>query len=605
MAVIHRTVFLGHDLFLFLPDPDWASRVRVRYTKETRIEESTSRRENRYPRYTALRHELTAAFMLAADAAEELQAMLVEMGTPTAGNRVFVGMPLPMDKLSPSDWSDRIHDSEWVVNYDQTGYSIHAKASIPATPARAFLAPLMVGRFAERPTLKLLNRKTVQFTVRLAERSPWDFRIAPAPEAGIGANWPASLVPNWTTRPEDSTSDILIYEQVGDGRVDAVDGQEGVVARSQSFAVGLFKRSEIRTLIGFFYAKQGRVQSFIVPWTHQPGADTPETPHDARVRFAEDSITIEYSTPNVASAGVSLRQLPWEESAVAGETPAQAAECYLYRFWIEVPGGDVEWRFTNWEHSLTYAAETYLGDVNALFRHDRTVQTTDMSDAPVTLSSWIFDGNPLLLIAQRALDVPLKIEILRCDPNNPAGAVIIFKGDVGDVSMQGRKLTAATVILGGLLEMKVPNFYYGSNCNFEFCGVGCGLAPEAWTFAGNIVSASGPDIDVAITSNPPGITPVNGYFARGWVKIGTGINYEIRQIVLSEHLGGSNVRLRLKRSFKNPVGAVTFRPYCTGTRAECEEKFDNYANFGGHPHIGPQNLTIPNREIPTPNASKK
>jgi len=99
---------------------------------------------------------------------------------------------------------------------------------------------------------------------------------------------------------------------------------------------------------------------------------------------------------------------------------------------------------------------------------------------------------------------------------------------------------------------------------------------------------------------------VDDFFAKAWIKTGEGEDYQLRQVVRSIALGGDQQKFTLKRPLRTvEVGAaVTFRPYCSGTRTECEEKFDNYINFGGHPHIGAKNLSVPTRDPVTPTGKK-
>lgn len=607
MSWFHRTEFLGHDLALFLPDPNWRTAVQISLRLQAAIEAGRTGRENRWPKHPELRLTQSALFNLEAADTQALEDALANLGTPTIGDRVFVGLPLFVDRLHVSEWGERIFDAQFVLNYDATGYTIHAANAVPAEPAREWLAPLMVGRLTERPRLKALNQDESEFRLRLIERSPWDYRIAPAAEAGVGADWPALLEANWRELPESATEDTLYYEQIGDGRVEALDGQEGAVRRSQRMLVTMQNRNQVRTLINFFFARKGRVQAFDAPWLLQPGADTPTTPHETKARFAADEITLAFANQDQADARVDFLQVPWEIEGVAGETPEQAAEAFFYKLWLDVPGGPVVWRFTNWSHDLTRAGDgTYLAGQVGLMMHDKITKAIDLSDEPTTLRSWIFESNPLVRVLQRTLDLPLQIEIRRGNPAAPDAAVIDYTGDVGPVSMQGRQLSAPTKVLGGMLEVKVPGFFIGPSCNYQFCGAGCTLNPVDWTFAGTIVSQVGNDLTVAVTANPPAAALVNDYFAKAWVSKGAADTYELRQIVRSVDLGGGQQKFTLKKPLRAIVGGevVSFQPYCSGTRAECQGKFDNYINFGGHPHIAPRNLSVPARQTATPTGKK-
>ncbi|MBI3886163.1 MAG: phage BR0599 family protein [Opitutae bacterium] len=609
MARIARTVFLGADLVLFMPDPNWRWSVEVVHRKETYVDDGKTGRENRRPRRFTMLHEIAATWQLEPADTAALETQLADLSVPTTGDRVFVGVPMCMDQLAKARWGERIYDAQWVLNYDETGYAIHAANAVPAVPVRRWLAPLMVGHLQERPALKASTDRRAQFSLRLLEKSPWDYRITPAAEGVVSADFPASLqaAANWKELPQSSTTEIMVYEDLGDGRMEAADGQEDITRRTQQFLVTLKSRAEIRTLLNFFVARKGRMQSFAAPWLLRPGADTPATPHTTKARFAEDALKLTYATDATAHAKIGFIQLPWEIAGVAGEQPEQAARAFLYKLSLDVPGGPIEWRFTNWETDLLRPGDgAYLGDVNGQWEHDKITQTIDLSDEPVTLTSWILTDNPLIRVVQRLVDVPLEILIDECDPENPAGAVQVYEGEIESVSVKSRKLTASTLVLGGRLAAKVPNFFFGPECNHEFCDAGCQLAAAAWTFAGTVVSQVGNVLTLAVTSNPPGAVLGADWFAKGWVSKGAGGAYELKQIVRSADLGGGQQTFTLQRPFAAVAAGdvLTFMPYCGGTGAECETKFGNYLNFGGHPHIAGRNLSIPRRET-TPTAGKK
>lgn len=597
-----NTVFQGHDIALFLPDHDWGYSLSIKHRLESYVDTGRTGREERRLRYRAIRREVQATFMLSQDEAAELQVALHGLG------KAYIGLPLFPDNLPVSRWSERICEPLYVINYDPSGYQIYAADALPAEPAYAFYAPLLVGRRVERPKITPLDVANCRFALRVIERSPWGYRIGIAPEGVVAANWPATLEANWRQLPEDGTEDTIEYQDVGDGRIEGIDGDEGEMYRTQRMLVTCGSRAEIRTLLNFWVARKGRVQSFDAPWLHQPGDDTIESPHTATARFASDELELSFKTDETADATIQLQQVPWEEGdGIEGEVPVQDDDAYLYRFTLKAPVDPVIYRFTSWEYDLTRAGDgTYKGDSQGLFEHDKIEHSIDLGDDPATLASWVFAGNPLLLIVQRALDVPLGIEIFKCNPDDPAAAELVYSGEVGPTESDSSRLEAETTVLGGLLEQKVPNFFFGPRCNYRFCGPGCTLDPEDWTFLGTLSSSAGGDVVVDVDTNPPGADLVDDYFARAWISKGSGEDFEIRKIVRSYKTGAAQQRFTLKRPFRNLTAseAMTFRVHCTGTRMECRVKFGNYINFGGHFDIGPRNLSVPTREADTPTAKK-
>lgn len=599
MPAFIRTVFLGHDISLWLPEPNWAASPEISYSIAAQVEQALSGRQNRRPKHLAIRHEITAKWTLPREDAAAWNEGSFALGA------ALVAIPIPCDQLAPADWHDRIHSAEFVLARDNVGgFQIVASSAVQSLNPSAFssFAPLFVGRLTEQPAITALNDWESQFSLTLAEQSPWDFRIAPAPAAApIGPDWPGTLSANWRTLPETAVADSLETDEVGSGRPAAIDGQEGQPRRTQNFLVTLDGREQIRTLLKFFESRLGPVRSWTVPWLLRPSeADTHATPHATRVRFAKESITLKYITDELAEASIEVEQLPWEIALPAGEQPELEPEAHFFRFTAAVPGG-LDWRFTNWEHDIVRteggAPVTYRGDAHSFFEYDQITRTIDLSDDPITLASWVFDGNPLMLVIQRALDAPLRLEIRKGSPANPDAARLIYAGDIEEVTAEGRRLSATTTVLGGLLEVKAPNFYFGPVCNHGFCRPGCYLDPARWTFSATIEAIDGNTIDIAITVNPSPLTPSTGFFTRGWLGKGAGIDYELRNITQSVALGGNRHRLTLRRPLRvaQPGLALTVMPHCSGTKVECD-RYDNYINFGGHPHIGSKNLSLPTRE---------
>jgi len=582
-----RTVFLGHDMLLFRPSPNWQTSSRLQVTAAVEVQRGLTGRENRAALHTDLRHRLRASWWLPREEYRELDTNLWTLG------EAYIGVPMCMDQLVVERWGERMFDAAYVLNYDDSGWVIYAADSIPPAPPHAWLAPLFVGRLRRRPTMEAVNQYEVEMTIEVDERSPWDFAISPAP-AVVGPDWPASLEVDWSRPVTTTTEDTLVYEDIGDGRVRAVDGQEGVTRRRQRFPLLLSTRAEVRSLLNFFAERGGRAESFVIDWVTTPSdVETAATPHRTRVRFASDTLTLDFLTDQVASTTIDVVQLPWEVDGVAGETPAQASEAYLYRFTRRADVAVVT-RYTSWGQDLTRTADgTYTA---ALIEHDRISQGYLLDDDTVSITSWVSDGNPLLLVTQRALDVPLEVEIFRCDPADVDNtAELLYQGEIVEVENTGRKLVASAMQLGGRLDIKVPAFDFSPGCNYEFCGPGCGLDIADHTRSGTIAAINGNAVDIILSPNPAD----HDYFARGWARIGTSATYEVRQIVRSTNLGGTGLRLTLKRAFRGAaVGqTLTLAPTCLGTWEECKTKYDNAVNFGGHPHIGPKNLSVPRRVL--------
>jgi hypothetical protein len=613
----------GHRLDLIASDVQWARPVSIKHRIADRIETGLTARETRSPAHTDIRHEITATFALASEELLSWQAWLGRT-TPSLGEG-WVGLPMPCDVMLVSQWADapRIYASDRVCVLASEDAPDIVPASL-ITPAwlqnlaaldpGILLAPLFVGRLKQRPKFAPISETSTTVTITLVEDSPWTFRLAPvAPAQGVPANWPEVLEANWRKAPEDSTLDSISYTDIGAARVRAVDGVEGAVRRSQKFTLTLEDREQVRLLLSFWQARRGRVESFTAPWLLRPGEETAITPHVTRARFAEDALTLEFPHADAAEARVSLQQVPWEIDPPAGETPAQPAEAFLYRFTIKNPDGAVmaTWRYTNWVCDLTLVEEnavnaTYHGDEAGLIEHDSLQQDSSLGDssAKITLSATV-PNNPLVPLAARAIDLPLGIEIFRTNPAAPNLNELVYTGTVSEVQADGRKLTAKTSVLGGLLDMKLPTFMYSPTCNWRFCDSGCGRVIASYTTTVTLKTQAGNQVTSVIAQEAPYPIPATAdYLARGYLVTGAGAALQVRQITGNAARAGANITLTLKKPLENFTAnaPATVRPDCDGQPATClnrpltgngEDAAVRFANFGGHPRMGSQNLAIP------------
>lgn len=578
---------LGSELLLLLGRPDAsgdAGEMSILYTFSGDVFAGETGRETRMPRVAGVRLEQSCGYLLRPADADALRTALANLGDKR------VAVPLWCDISTPAGWPARLHATAWAVNID-TG-AILTSDTVP-DQAGGFFCPLLVGKFRERPEITALTEDLGIAEVAIVEDS------APAYAIGINAlpapaDWPASLDPNWTD-VLDTSEDGREYEQIGRIRERNTEHREHAFAWGQRATFTLRQAAgQIRDLLAFFVARRGRVESFAAPVWFRPGPATLATPHVTRCRFSSDDLLLTFLDMNLAEVAVGMVQLPWEIDLPAGEQPQRAPAAFLYRFRHDIPDAPVVWRFTDWEAPLVGAengqAVTWLPRP---IEHDSVDQDHMLGDAETTLTVGDFDNNPLSLFYRNALEAPLYLDILECSPANPAAAVLRYTGEVHTVAPAGqRKQQARVSVFGGKLQRRVPSFYFSATCNWEFCGVGCGLLPAGKTCSGNVYSVNGSTLTVTLTANPTGRVPGADFFAGGWIRVGN----ELRMISRSALAGGGRHTLALMSPFSAAVAgvAVALRPTCRGTVAECKA-WGNYTNFGGHPHMGSQNISIPER----------
>jgi hypothetical protein len=99
----------------------------------------------------------------------------------------------------------------------------------------------------------------------------------------------------------------------------------------------------------------------------------------------------------------------------------------------------------------------------------------------------------------------------------------------------------------------------------------------------------------------------SGWFAEGWVDVGTGLHRELRTILASTPAGvGTAITLTLAYPFhRDQEGkAAALRPGCNGKADTCTAKFANFVNWGGHRSVS-RNLTLTGLPVPEASGGKK
>jgi hypothetical protein len=617
------TTFNNRALALFLPEPNWSATVALEMVLGAQVDQALSGRENRRPAHALPRWSISCKWTLT-----RAQALAWTEGSLLLDADTLLAIPAPFDRISlgagvapQPDW---ILDPRLVALWDDAGdaqilsrEAFDALASsLLQTPKSA--APLICGRLRRRPEVRVLNNHECEFTLELEETSPdWAALAAALPpaESPVSVDWPPTLPANWRELPTEAIEDLTATAAVGAGREPAVES-DAAPWRTQKFLVTLEGRRQIRALLAFFAARKGPVQSWVVPWLLTPSQhDESGTPHYTRARFAADTLHISFTTGSLAEATIEIIQLPWEISLNENETPEQPAVAYLYRLTADIADGPVIWRYTDWESALERDENGTATYAPARIEHDTIACSIDLSDDEVMLTAWLSDAgqpsdseapHPLALIVRRALDAPLRLEIFRCDPGAPAHARQLFSGTIAEVTIEGRKLSATASILGGKLDVKVPRFYFGKTCNHTFGGWGCGIAaPSATATITAIADAT--HLTIAITDAPDALDLSQPSALTGaWFAVGAGLDMQLRAIAADDTTGDERdiVLTRPLRDTTALVGAtVTLRLSCGKTIADCA-RWGNTPNFGGHPQMGPQNLSIPTRET-SPAGGKK
>ena len=576
----------GNTIALLTPSPNMGAGYSIAYTVATSLDEGLGGRESRRIRHEALRLEQTATYIFEATEADAFRKMLPNLGT------AYVGVPLWCDALLGSQWSDRIHDAQYLVRFSDNAIV----SSGISLDANTYYAPLLVGRLKDKPSGAALNEQVLELTLTVTEDSPWEYRIGPK-DTVSNATFPGNLAPDWTS-VEDRWADGIELERIGDGRVSSLDGEEKAPKWGEVAGFTLGSRSEIRTMVGFFAAARGRWASFTAPLWFRPGTSTAAVPHTTKTRFASDSLKLDFEAGDVATTQVSLWQVPWEVNGVAGETPQQPARAFFYKFTYDLPTPEVT-RWTNYEKPLTRTSDgTYTP---ARIEHDGLKYGLNLDGGKVNLRSDRFSGNPLLRFIPFNAEAKLLLEIREGSPDAPDAATVVWIGEITEATGLGKRISATGDVFGGVFERKFPRFLMQQGCNVTLFSTACGVNKATYEITGTLTTSIGNVLTITC-----GSTQAADYYARGEVWVGSGSTLE-RRLILSSSPGSGTQVLTVDRPIvTNGAGGVsaTFWPGCDGQFSTCGSKFSNKLRFRGHPFMPRDNPAL-KRVATNPDARKK
>lgn len=557
---------------------DWSVKLSINYRFPGELTSGLSGREERRPGDEALR--LTAGVRLSLEPAE---ADALRQFFATVG-KGWIGIPLWNDVMTGAEWAagQAIHAPQRLL--DLTG-DVIVEASAGLEPENLY-APLLVGHIDELPTLELFDDTRADVAFTLFEDSPWAFRIG-INSAGTAGLWPSALVPDWTSPPRDVPAHGLTFAPLGEGRERTIDGEERAFRWSQDAEFWLNGRGEVRTLLAFFLASQGQRQPFVAPWWFKPGTATAETPHSTTVRFAADSLALDYFTDADATVRVGVTQLPWEIAGVDGEVPVQPSRIFLYKLTYALPA-PVTYRFTNCWRPLTRAADgTYEPRP---FKHRELTGTLDLKGNQISIDSFLFASNPLALFHPNIREGRLYLTIyeIETDPINADSATVKWFGEIRSARVTGRKVDAAGVFVGQILNRQLPNVLIGPRCNTRLFSPKCGLDRATFLRTGTFDVSSGLTIDVTTAA-----TDAANTFAHGEIEIGTGAAWEVRTILTSAPISGGQ-RFTIDWPVRQAAAGqdVAFVRGCDLSAATCTA-LGNFERFRGHPNRPTTNFSLP------------
>ena len=313
-------------------------------------------------------------------------------------------------------------------------------------------------------------------------------------------------------------------------------------------------------------------------------------------RFDAQSITLRFEHDTLAQASVKWREVPWETTTPAGETPgvttgATPTSAYLYAFSCAIPGATQTYLFTDFERSLTYGGNTYAQQP---FEHGDIIERIGLERQRITIKSRAFTGNPLLLLIPFQLEVPLMVEIIEVDVSGSTASNprTVFYGEVASAKLTGPFIEATAESMPSLFERKVPRVLMQPTCNWALFDGGCGLNKSTFEYLAKVVSWTSSGLSLVVNTITLASVAQSSLaahlFAGGYAIIGTGSAQQFRLIGDNAVQSGANLTLTLGTALWGTIAAgtdVKLYPGCDGRYATCSSKFSNASRFGGFPFM--------------------
>ncbi|MBI5692589.1 MAG: phage BR0599 family protein [Verrucomicrobia bacterium] len=575
---------LQFRLLLIQPDfqPDEGRPIEISHRFDTRIGESRTSIEERRPgRRALLLTQTCTLFLRTAAMADDWRKGLAALGSR------LVGVPLWIDALPPAQWAERVYDARKIVGFDpESGaFAIYDGPGLPGVVSFPLYAPLLLGRWKERPPAEAATEEIGFVRVTIAEASPWACRIRPQAQAG---GWTA--VPDHTGPIQDSSDYGLETIELGAAREPALDRVNAAPRWRQEGDFTFPDRLSIRQALTHFEAVQGALYAWTpVPAWFQPGADTPATPDHYTARFASDTLALSWLAGHVARAKIGFVQ----EVETPSRPQALPGEFHLYQLQYQHDTGSPE-LFTDCDEPLVAPEGTYQPRQVA---HQEIRRSLKPQDDKATLRLAFAAGSLADDWLRGRLFGWVLLTIWKCDPADPAGTrgSPLYTGFVVSVAPAGNTLTIEATLFGRLLKERAPAAVFGPQCStFVFssrCGLLEGDHDSTGTAASGDLSADGKTLTVHGVSGWGGSVYADNWFAQGLLRTGAG-RMRIVVTILGSTTSAGNLVLKLARPLPADLlagdagQAVQLLPGCGRQyESDCGDKFGNQENFRGEPFM--------------------
>ena len=305
------------------------------------------------------------------------------------------------------------------------------------------------------------------------------------------------------------------------------------------------------------------------------------------VRMAGDVEEAQFEAEGYSTRSLRVVELPLEYAqAETGQRPL-----FLFDFSFDFPGAQQHWRYTSFLDPVTIGAVTFAPypiTYKSLKRSAKIEETT------CTVEAILDPAGPFEIYAGGASELPLQVTISKTSLPDLPPPVVIFAGEITDIQLTGRTVEASVSNFVTAFARRLTRPTVRPRCNWSlFDPDTCALGKTAYQALATITGLPRPSSEF-ITITGPGLgAAMTGYYAQGVLQLGSGDGAQIRLVTYDSSVDADTRNILVDRPLVTGAGSmVTLLPGCDRSMTTCQTKFNNYANFGGHPFVPARNLSM-------------
>ncbi|WP_395698414.1 DUF2163 domain-containing protein [Methylocella sp.] len=231
-------------------------------------------------------------------------------------------------------------------------------------------------------------------------------------------------------------------------------------------------------------------------------------------------------------------------------------------------------------NGVTFAADSVLVD-GLRFRCEAGLSVDQQQIRIAARASDTIGGVPFLQAIRNGLldgaSVKRERAFLTSWSDPPVGSVVLFKGRVGSIDSVGRASAQITVNSDLiLLDVDMPRNLYAPSCQHVLYDSGCSLVKNVFGSTGAVEAGS-----TSLIVKWSGAAP---RYAQGTLTFTSGANTGATANIKGAASGSLALAYPLASA---PAVGDSFVVYqgCDHTRATCQSRFNNLANFRGFPFV--------------------